>query len=289
MSARLGVWLMRQVLARLPLRVLRGLGWLIGRLLFVLAAPRRKIALRNLALCFPQASAAQRKAWARECFVVFCQTFLDRSWLWAAPPELVLKRVQLQGALHELEGDTPTIIFAPHFYGMDAGGLALPLHTSRAFTSIFSTHPNPAVDAWFMQGRQRFGDVRMLNRADGVKPIIANLRQGGLLYLLPDMDFGPNESIFVPFYGVKTATVPSLSRFARLGRAKVVGMVTRLTPTGYVAEITPAWEHFPSGDVEADTARMNQELQRYIDPIPGQYYWVHKRFKTRPAGEPAVY
>ena len=288
MSGRVGVWLMG-VLAYLPLPVLRALGWLIGQILYVLAVPRRRIALRNLALCFPQATQAQRSAWAREAFVVFCQTFLDRSWLWSAPREVVLARVKLQGAVHELEGDTPTIIFAPHFYGMDAGGLALPLHTQREFTSIFSTHPNPAVDAWFMRGRQRFGGVRMLNRADGVKPIVSSLRKGGLLYLLPDMDFGPNESIFVPFYGVQTATVPSLSRFARLGRAKVVGMVTRLTPTGYVAEITPAWEHFPTDDVAADTARMNRELQRYIDPIPGQYYWVHKRFKTRPPGEPSVY
>ena len=147
----------------------------------------------------------------------------------------------------------------------------------------------PALDAWFMRGRQRFGDVRMLNRADGVKPIISNLRKGGLLYLLSDMDFGPGESIFVPFYGVPTATVPSLPRFARLGRAKVIGMYTRLTPTGYVAEITPAWEGYPSDDVEADTAQMNLRLQSYIDTMPGQYYWVHKRFKTRPAGEPSVY
>ena len=288
MSGRLGVWLMG-LLAYLPLPVLRALGWALGRILFVLVVPRRKIALRNLALCFPQASPAQHRAWAREAFVVFCQTFLDRSWLWSAPREVVLRRVKLQGALHELDGDTPTIIFAPHFYGMDAGGLALPLHTTRAFTSIFSTHPNPALDAWFMRGRQRFGDVRMLNRADGVKPIISSLRKGGLLYLLPDMDFGPNESIFVPFYGMQAATVPSLSRFARLGRAKVVGMVTRLTPEGYVAEITPAWEHFPTDDVAFDTARMNRELERYINPIPGQYYWVHKRFKTRPPGEPSVY
>mgnify|MGYP002360793830 FL=1 len=288
MSGRLGVWLMG-LLAYLPLPVLRGLGWVLGRILFVLVVPRRKIALRNLALCFPQASPAQHRAWAREAFVVFCQTFLDRSWLWSAPREVVLRRVKLQGALHELDGDTPTIIFAPHFYGMDAGGLALPLHTTRAFTSIFATHPDPAVDAWFMAGRQRFGDVRMLNRADGVKPIISSLRKGGLLYLLPDMDFGPNESIFVPFYGMQAATVPSLSRFARLGRAKVVGMVTRLTPEGYVAEITPAWEHFPTDDVAFDTARMNRELERYINPIPGQYYWVHKRFKTRPPGEPSVY
>ena len=288
MTGRLGVWFMR-VLAHLPLPALRALGWCLGQLLYVLAVPRRKVALRNLALCFPEATAAQRRRWARETFVVFCQTWLDRSWLWFAPREVVQRRVRLQGALNGLEGDTPTIIFAPHFYGMDAGGTALTLHTPRAFTSIFSTHPDPAVDAWFMAGRQRFGDVRMLNRADGVKPIISNLRKGGLLYLLSDMDFGPGESIFVPFYGVPTATVPSLPRFARLGRAKVIGMYTRLTPTGYVAEITPAWEGYPSDDVEADTAQMNLRLQTYIDTMPGQYYWVHKRFKTRPAGEPSVY
>ena len=288
MTGRLGVWFMR-VLAHVPLPALRALGWCLGQLLYVLAVPRRKVALRNLALCFPKATVAQRSRWARETFVVFCQTWLDRSWLWFAPREVVQRRVRLQGALNELDGDTPTIIFAPHFYGMDAGGTALTLHTPRAFTSIFSTHPDPAVDAWFMAGRQRFGDVRMLNRADGVKPIISNLRKGGLLYLLSDMDFGPGESIFVPFYGVPTATAPSLPRFARLGRAKVIGMYTRLTPTGYVAEITPAWEGYPSDDVEADTAQMNLRLQSYIDTMPGQYYWVHKRFKTRPAGEPSVY
>lgn len=288
MTGRLGVWFMR-VLAHVPLPALRALGWCLGQLLYVLAVPRRKVALRNLALCFPKATVAQRSRWARETFVVFCQTWLDRSWLWSAPQSVVEQRVKLQGAVHELDGDVPTIIFAPHFYGLDAGGLVLPLRTSRAFTSIFSTHPDPVIDAWFMAGRQRFGDVRMLNRADGVKPIISNLRKGGLLYLLSDMDFGPGESIFVPFYGVPTATVPSLPRFARLGRAKVIGMYTRLTPTGYVAEITPAWEGYPSDDVEADTAQMNLRLQSYIDTMPGQYYWVHKRFKTRPAGEPSVY
>ena len=288
MTGRLGVWFMR-VLALLPLRVLRGLGWAIGRILFVLAAPRRRVALRNLALCYPDVPEKQRRVWAQETFVVFCQSWLDRSWLWFAPREVVLERVKLTGALGELEGDTPTIIFAPHFYGMDAGGSALTLHTSRAFTSIFSTHPDPAVDAWFREGRQRFGDVRMLNRNDGVKPIISNLRKGGLLYLLPDMDFGRNDSLFVPFYGVQAATVPSLSRFARLGRAKVIAMVTRLTPGGYCAEITPSWPAYPTDDVQADTALMNAHLQSYIDASPGQYYWVHKRFKTRPEGEASVY
>ena len=287
--SQVGVGSMR-VLAKLPLPVLRGLGKVVGRILFVLAGQRRKIALRNLELCFPEVPEAQRRAWAKETFEVFCQTFLDRSWLWFGSEELVRSRVKLEGAIEELDGATPTIIFAPHFYGMDAGGLALPLNTQREFTSIFATNPDPVLDDWFMAGRQRFGHVRMLNRADGVKPIISCLRKGGLLYLLPDMDYGKNDSVFVPFFSVEnTATIPSLSRFARLGKAKVVALYNRMTPEGYVAQLTPAWENFPTDDHVADTARMNRELQAAIMTMPAQYYWVHKRFKTRPPGEPSYY
>lgn len=289
MMARLGIGLLN-LLGRLPLPVLRALGAWIGRVLFVVAAPRRRVALRNLELCFPEVPEAQRRAWARESFEVFCQTFLDRGWLWSAPESVVRSRVRLSGALHELEGDTPTIVFAPHFYSMDAGGLALPLHATREFTSIFATHPNPVLDAWFMTGRQRFGQVRMLNRADGVKPIISCLRKGGLLYLLPDMDYGPGDSVFVPFFAVPdAATIPSLSRFARLGRAKVVALYSRMTPEGYEAVLTPAREDFPTDDAVADTARMNRELEAAIRTMPAQYYWVHRRFKTRPEGQAPLY
>ena len=289
LASRAGIALLN-LLGRLPLPVLRALGAWIGRLLFVLAAPRRKVALRNLELCFPDVPEQQRRAWARESFESFCQTFLDRGWLWSGSEALVRSRVKLVGAVQELEGDTPTIVFAPHFYSMDAGGLALPLNTGREFTSIFATNPDPALDAWFMGGRQRFGNVRMLNRADGVKPIIACLRKGGLLYLLPDMDYGRNDSVFVPFFAMPdAATIPSLSRFARLGRAKVVALYSRMTPEGYVAELTPAWENFPTDDHVADTARMNRELEAAIRTMPAQYYWVHKRFKTRPEGQPSVY
>jgi KDO2-lipid IV(A) lauroyltransferase len=287
--SRLGVGMMH-LLAKLPLPLLRALGKYVGRLLFVLAGQRRRVALRNLELCFPEMGESERRTLAKQTFEAFCQTFLDRSWLWFGSEALVRSRVRLEGAIDELEGDTPTIVFAPHFYSMDAGGLALPLNTEREFTSIFATNPDPVLDAWFMQGRQRFGRVRMLNRADGVKPIISCLRKGGLLYLLPDMDYGRNDSVFVPFFAVPdTATIPSLSRFARLGRAKVVALYNEMTPEGYVAHLTPAWENFPTEDHVADTARMNRELQAAIMKMPSQYYWVHKRFKTRPEGEPSLY
>jgi Kdo2-lipid IVA lauroyltransferase/acyltransferase len=103
------------------------------------------------------------------------------------------------------------------------------------------------------------------------------------------MNITRQESVFVPFYGVSTATLTSLSRFARLGRAKVVPVVTALTATGYEVQVLPAWTDFPTEDLPADAATMNRLLQTYIDQMPDQYYWVHKRFKVRPPGEPSVY
>ncbi|MDF1483748.1 lipid A biosynthesis acyltransferase [Ramlibacter sp. H39-3-26] len=288
MTGRIVVAFMR-LMAWLPLRAVRALGWSMGMVLYVLVVPRRRVVMRNLALCFPALPPRVRRAMARRNFVYFSQAWLDRGWLWHAPRAVLERRVVLRGAVRELEGDAPTIMFAPHFYGMDAAGTALTLHTMRPFTSIFKPQPDPALDAWLKAGRTRFGDVRMLNRDEGIKPIIAGLRKGGLLYLLPDMNFGAREALFVPFYGIPTATVPSLPRFARLGRAKVVPIVGRITPAGYEVRVMPAWDGYPSNDLEADTARMNAELQGYIDTMPDQYYWVHKRFKTRPSGEKSLY
>jgi KDO2-lipid IV(A) lauroyltransferase len=285
---RLGILLMR-LLAHLPLGGIRALGWMLGWILYVLVPPRRHVVQVNLALCFPQWSAAERRRVGREVFVHVAQSFLDRAWLWHADPEVVRRRVVLTGALHELAGSDPTIVFAPHFVGLDAGVTGMTQQVPRRFIGIYTRQSNPVVDAWVLQGRHRFGGARPMSRSEGVREIVSALRAGDIMYLLPDMNFGPAESIFVPFYGVPAATVPSLSRFARLGRAKVVPVVTRLTPGGYEVNVLPAWDHFPSEDVAADTALMNLRLQEYIDQMPGQYYWVHKRFKTRPPGAPQVY
>jgi Kdo2-lipid IVA lauroyltransferase/acyltransferase len=181
------------------------------------------------------------------------------------------------------------VLFAPHFVGMDAGWTALTQQVQRKFTGIYTGQSNKVVNAWSLAGRRRFSAGRAFGRADGVNAIVAALRKGDPLYLLPDMNFGLEHSIFVPFYGVPAATVPSLSRFARLGRAKVVPVVTRMTTKGYEVRILPAWDDFPSADTAADTALMNRRLQDYIDQMPDQYYWVHKRFKSRPAGAAPVY
>lgn len=288
MLSHAGILFMR-VLSWLPLAWIRALGHGLGVFLFAVARPRRRVALRNLALCFPERTDDERIHLARQTFIHFAQAWLDRSWLWHAPVAVLRRQLRITGAIDALEGSAPTVLFMPHFVGLDAGWMALTQEVAREFTTIYARQSNATVDAWILAGRQRFGRLRAFGQHDGVKTIVAALRQGDPLCLLPDMDLGARESVFVPFFGVPTATVPSLSRFASLGRAQVVPVVTRMTPTGYDAEVHAAWEGFPTGDAVADTARMNRELEAIIRTMPDQYYWVHKRFKTRPPGDASVY
>ena len=288
MLTRVGILVMR-LLALLPLAWVRALGRLLGVVLYRLARARRRVVLVNLGLCFPQLGERQLRAAARDTFVHFAQAWLDRGWLWNSPPEVLRRRLVLRGALQELAGSSPTVIFAPHFFGLDAGWTALTSTSRRSFTTIYSNQVDVVLDAWILAGRKRFGSPRLFGRDDGLKPVVQALRAGQPLYLLPDMNITRQESVFVPFYGVPTATLTSLSRFASLGRAKVVPVITRMTDAGYEVQVLEAWAGFPSGDLTADAATMNRTLQTYIDTMPTQYYWVHKRFKVRPAGAPPVY
>jgi KDO2-lipid IV(A) lauroyltransferase len=275
--------------AVLPLSWVRALGGALGAVLYVVVRSRRHVVQTNLRLCFAHWTEQELHANTRAVFSYFGKAWLDRGWLWHGDPAKTLARLRLSGAVQELQGEAPTVVFAPHFMGLDAGWTALTQQVSRRFTTIYTDQANKVADAWILQGRKRFGNAHLFGRIDGVKPVIAGLKAGAPLYLLPDMNFGPEESVFVPFYGVSAATVPSLSRFARLGRAKVVPVLSRMTDDGYEIEVQPAWADFPSTDAVADTALMNLRLQKMIDRMPTQYYWVHKRFKDRPAGAASVY
>ena len=289
MISHLGILFMRAI-AHLPLRAVRAMGAALGALLYFVVIPRRRIAMRNLELCFPQWTPAQRRAVVWRHFIYFAQAWLDRSWLWHAPPEVVRERLKLTGAVDEIAGEAPVILFVPHFLGLDTGVTALTLLTPRRIMGVYTRQSNAIVDQWIFEGRHRFAqDSRGLHRSEGVREMISAVRGGAAMYLLPDMNFGAEDSIFVPFYGVQAATLPSLSRFARLCRAKVVPLVTKLTDTGYEVRVLPAWAGYPTNDIVADTALMNKRLEGYIDEMPAQYYWEHKRFKSRPPGEPPVY
>jgi KDO2-lipid IV(A) lauroyltransferase len=137
-------------------------------------------------------------------------------------------------------------------------------------------------------GCERFG-TELISRREGLKKVLRPLRAGIPFYYFPDMDYGRKESIFVPFFGVPAATITGLSRLAKATGATVVPVITRMTNNGYVVSIGEPWGQFPTDDVVADTRRMNAFLETEIMKSPEQYFWLHKRFKTRPPGEKGVY
>ena len=288
LGAHLAIGFMR-LLAILPLSWVRALGWLLGSVLFYVIRSRRRVAEINLTLCFPEHSKQQIRQLARKNFIFFMQALLDRSWLWHGSAATTLKRLKITGAVEQLQNDEPVVLFVPHFVGLDAGNTAFTQQIPRKLITIYTNQSNKMVDAWILKRRARFGNIRLFGRVAGVKEIIAALRSGEMLGILPDMGFGPEESIVVPFYGIPTYTVPSLHRFARLGKAKLVPVLNRMTDCGYEVQVLQAWENFPTSSAEADTAFMNKELESYIKTMPAQYFWVHKRFKDRPPGEKSVY
>jgi KDO2-lipid IV(A) lauroyltransferase len=272
----------------LPLPVLRGLGWVLGRVLFVLGRERREVALINLRLCFPEKTEAEREVLARKHFVVFSRAVLDRTLGWWASKERIERIVRISGAenLTDTEGK-PVILLSPHFVGLDAGASRISMCVVGC--SVYSNQKNPVLNKLLYDGRKRFNDTLLLSRQDGMRRIVKALKDGYPFYYLPDMDFGPRDSIFVPFFGIQTATIPAVSRLVRMTGAKVVACITRQVPDGYEVEVMPAWENFPGESVEADTAYVNRFIEGQVLRMPEQYFWLHKRFKTRPAGEQRFY
>ena len=272
----------------LPLPVLRALGWGLGRLLYIFGRERRNVALTNLRLCFPEQSEAEREALAKRHFIAFARAVLDRTLGWWASKERLERVIRIEGVenLTDPEG-RPVILLSPHFVGLDAGGTRISMHIVGC--SVFSKQKNPVLNRLLYEGRRRFNDAVLLSRQDGMRKIVKAMKDGHQFYYLPDMDFGPKESIFVPFFGVQAATIPALSRLVRLTGARVVACITRQVPDGYEVEVMPPWDNFPGESVEADTEYMNRFIESQVLRMPEQYFWLHKRFKTRPPGEQRYY
>ena len=272
----------------LPLRWLRALGAGLGRLLYRFGRERRGVVLTNLRLCFPELGEAEREALARRHFVAFAQSALDRSLGWWAPQDRLERIIRIRGIEHLTErGDRPTIMLCPHFVGLDAGATRISMYLTAC--SVFSQQKNPLFNRLLYHGRTRFNPALLLSRKEGMRKIVKSMKDGYPFYYLPDMDFGRKESIFVPFFGVPAATIPALSRLVRLTGAQVVPCIARMVPDGYEVEVMPPWDNFPGDSVEADTEFMNRFIENQVLRMPEQYYWVHRRFKTRPPGEQKVY
>lgn len=274
----------------LPLPLLAWFGRGLGLALYLLVRERRQVTLTNLGLCFPHLSPAEKSALARRHFYAFGRSFLELGIWWWASPERIRRLVHLEGAqnLAAYRGK-PVILLVPHFVGIDAGGIRLSLDIEQGLVAIFTRQKNRVFETAMNNGRMRFGKFDMVSRQEGTRKALKIMKAGRLLHYSPDMDYGPKESVFVPFFGVQTATITGLARLARLTAATVIPLVTRMTDKGYVTTVGEPWADFPGTDEMSDARRLNAFIEAEVLKSPEQYYWLHKRFKTRPPGEQGVY
>jgi Kdo2-lipid IVA lauroyltransferase/acyltransferase len=286
---RFGIFLL-WLLHFLPFRLQARIGATLGALFGAVVRKRREITLTNLRLCFPQMDEAERERIMKNHFRALGRSIIGHGILFWSPKERLQRIATLEGLEHwNAVRGRPVILLAPHFVGLDMGGIRYA--SEFRGVSMYSHQKDPKVDALLLHARTRFGLSQLWSRQDGLRPLIKALRDGIAFYYLPDMDLGSRDSIFVPFFGVQAATVAALPRLARLADAAVVPIVTRELPDGrgYVARFYPAWENFPGDDPEADVRRMNAFIEERVLEMPEQYWWLHRRFKTRPPGESRIY
>jgi KDO2-lipid IV(A) lauroyltransferase len=273
----------------LPLPLLGRFGEAVGSLMYVLIPKRRKIALTNLRLCLPELSEKERRAIAHKHFQDYARSIFERSLLWWAPIPRLRRLIHIEPAVPQAEMESgPTILLCPHFVCLDVAGVAarvIPVST------IYAPQKNKLFDALLRRGRERFGPVRLITRREGIKPILRALRDGLPYFMLPDMDFGEKDADFVPFFGVPAATLTALPRLAATTGAKVIPVIATFLPNykGWRVVFYPKWENYPGDDMLEATRRMNAFIEERVREAPAEYFWTHKRFKTRPPGEPSLY
>lgn len=281
----------------LPLPLLGRLGKGVGSLLFIVMGPRREIALTNLRLTMPQLSEQQRRDLARQHFQAYSRSVLERSILWWAPEARLRKLIQVETSDGMPPGQIPvaamtgkpTILLCPHFVCLDVGGAAIAMEASAS--SMYVAQKNKVFDEVLRMGRARFKPVKLFTRQDGIKPILRALKDKLPYFMLPDMDFGDKDAEFVPFFGVPAATLTATARIAAATGGQVMPVIATFLPdyAGYRVKFYPVWENYPGTDMVEATRRMNAFIEERVKEAPAEYFWTHKRFKTRPEGEPSFY
>ena len=281
-------------IGRLPWRGRALLGAGAGELLYRFNRRRRHIVAVNLALCFPELSEARRERLARDYFRRLAQVSLDYGLLWWGSTKRLQRMISVEGMEHLQrcrEAGRPVILLTGHTVALDFGAVAV----TREVATVGMIKPvrNPVIEWLMSRGRTRYWG-RLFRRQDGLRPVVRALRRGEAFYYLPDEDLSHvkgGEWIFAPFFGVPTATITALGRLARLTGAAVIPCMSRYLPEEgrYRVTLHPPLDDFPCGDDEADTERMNRELEEMIRTCPEQYMWSLRLFKTRPGGAPSPY
>lgn len=281
------------LISKLPLCISNRFGAGLGWLIFQFPIERKKVVLINLQLCFPHLSKDERLQMAKRHFQLLGKSITERGKLWLGSEREVNSFVRVESEIDVTDGKS-RVYLGMHMVGIEAGliGLSIYLKDKKVQSPItlYITMKNSFFNQRIKLWRERFG-AKMLLRLHSTRELLREVRKGTFVLMSPDMDLGVQDSVFVPFFGVPTCTVTSISRMASLGHAEVCPVVTTLNADGqtYTCRIGKPLENFPTNDIVADTARMNQFFEEQIKLDPAQYYWVHKRFKNRPEGSPKVY
>ena len=280
------LWLLHWLPLPIQAAIGNGLGWLLS----LRPGRRRRIVATNLALCFPDTPKSVRKRWLRQTYQASLRAVLEHGVLWWGSEARQRRLIRIDNPEAALgDGKRPVIWLAPHFIGLDMGGVLLAMDHQLA--TMYAPSKNPVSDKIMLHGRSRFASPLQISKGSGIKPILKALKSGLPFYFLPDQDHGRRNAVFVPFFGVPAATVSALPRLAKLTGAQIIPVVTTQLPggQGYRVRFYPPWDNYPSGNLDVDVARMNTFIEARIREMPEQYLWLHRRFKTRPIGESSLY
>lgn len=281
--AWLGVGLLR-VLACLPFPLLVRLGRGLGRLMPALAKKRAAVARRNLELCFPELDADERERLLAAHFASLGISVGETALAWWGSDQRLAGLVDLSG-LHNLEAAAAegkgVLLLSAHFTCLEIGGKLLSAHFP--IDAMYRQSDNPVFEHAIANGRRRIC-VELIPR-DAVKAMVRRLRAGHAIWYAPDQNTQRKKSVFVRFFGHLASTTPATHRLAKMTGARVVPFkaVRKRDDSGYLLTIEPALNDFPGNDVEADTQRINDIIERWVREDPEQYLWVHQRFRTRPS------
>ena len=275
------------LLTRLPVSMQLQFGAGLGRLAYHLIKGRRRVTEINIRMCFPELSEAEQQQLVRSIFISYGKGLMETAMSWFIDPQIFAGKTVLEGkelidAAHR-QG-RGVILAGGHFAILDLASALFSLHKT-GLEVVQRSHDNPLFNFFMTRARERNGH-HCLSRKD-LRGMIRVLKQGKLLWYAPDQDYGRRNSVFVPFFNIPTATITSTTRLAQLSGAVVLPCSAHREKHGYVLRIYPPW---PETDDDVENARLyNQFLEQLVREYPDQYLWLHKRFKTRPEGEPGFY
>ncbi len=283
-----GLWITTHLPHRIQLRI----GFVLGHIMKKLTRHRKKIAQVNIERCFPELSPKEQNSLLNRHFEALGMYFVETALCWWTPQDKLAKRYTIKGMEHldqALSKGKGVILVSAHFTSFELGCRLLSATSKGTFHGLYRRHKNPLIEEIIRRGREAHFE-KIIPR-DNIRGMLRSLKGNNVIWYAPDQDYGKRHSVFVPFFGIPTATITATSRLAKMSGAAVIPFFPHRLPDqqGYSLELSAPLENFPSGNDEEDATRINQIIENAIHKTPEQYLWVHRRFKTRPEGEENFY